>query len=373
MPEPKPLRVALCITELEIGGAERALVELAKRLDPSRFRATVYCLARRPTGNQRSLADELERAGIQTHYLGAKTVAAFPRTLRRLSSLLVLDRPDVMQTFLFHANVLGTWAARRAGVRHVLSGIRVAERRTWHRWLARLTDRWIDRHVCVSQAVADFSATRTGLPPEKLLVIPNGVDLARFQGAKIADLTKFGVSAGRAIFACVGRLEQQKGIDWLLDLMPQVFARHATHDLLVVGDGPQRAALERRTAALGIAHRVHFAGFQQNIPGILAACDCLVLPSRWEGMPNILLEAMAAGRPVLATAAEGVDEILGPEDEVQRVAGDNAQVFLDKLLTMLGQPALRARLGAANTELAEAKFSIGRTVAAYERLYESLR
>ena len=349
------------------------MVELAKRLDPGRFRATVYSLAHRPTSNQRYLADELERAGIQTHHLGARTVAAFPRTLRRLSSLLALNRPDVVQTFLFHANVLGAWAARRAGVRHVLSGIRVAERRTWHRWLARLTDRWVDRHVCVSQAVADFSAAVTGLAPQKLLVIPNGVDIARFQRAEIADLAEHGVPVGRAVFACVGRLDRQKGIDWLLDLMPQVFARQATHDLLVVGDGPQRAALRRRTAALGIAHRVHFAGFQQNIPGILAACDCLVLPSRWEGMPNILLEAMAAGRPVLATAAEGVDEILGPENEAQRVAGHSTQVFSDKLLTMLSQPTLRARLGAANTQLAEAKFSIERTVAAYERLYESLR
>ncbi len=367
------LRIAFCITGLQIGGAERTLVELASRLDRQRFQAVVYSLGPRPAGNGPSLADELDRAGIETHHLGAKSVWALPATLRRLTDLLKDYQPDVLQTFLFHANVLGSWAARRAGVPRVVTGIRVAEPRAWHRWVARQTAHWADRHVCVSQSVADFTVQVTGLDPQSLLVIPNGVDVSRFAQAVPVDLSLLGVPAGRSAFACVGRLDAQKGIDWLLDLLPGVFAGRQTHDLLLVGAGPEEPALRAEAARLGIVDRVHFAGLRADIPAILAAIDALVLPSRWEGMPNVLLQAMATGKPVLATDVEGVAELLGPAGADQMVPRSDPQAFSGKLLALLGEPSLRAQLGGQNAHRIAEQFTIERMVTAYERLYETLR
>ncbi len=180
-----PVKIAFCITELDPGGAERCLVELATRLDRRQFEPVVYCLGPRPLGNPISLVERLEAAGVVVHCFGARGLVAFPWLLRRLRRQLRVDRPQLVQTFLFHANVLGAWAARRAGVPHVVSGIRVAERQSgWHLLVARWADRWVDRHVCVSHSVRDFSVARGLLPIDKLVVIPNAVDVKRFAGAQ---------------------------------------------------------------------------------------------------------------------------------------------------------------------------------------------
>ncbi len=290
-----------------------------------------------------------------------------------MTDLLRTNRPDILQAFLFHANVLGPWAARCAGVARVLTGIRVAERqRSWHRWIARRTAHWANRHVCVSQSVADFTARVTGLDPQSLLVIPNGVDVGRFEQVAPIDLASLGLPAGRRAFACVGRLDVQKGVDWLIDRMPGVFAAQQSHDLLVVGTGPQQRSLLRRAAKLGIAERVHFAGLRSDVPAILAAIDVLVLPSRWEGMPNIVLETMASGKPVVASDVEGVAELIGPENAEQIVPGGNPQAFSQQLLKMLENPPLAAALGERNARRVRAHFPIEKMVAAYEQLFESL-
>jgi glycosyltransferase involved in cell wall biosynthesis len=366
------LRVALCITELEAGGAERMLVELARRLDRARFTPAVYVLGPRPHGDEQTLADELDWAGVETHFLGASSVWALPGTVRRLTALFRASRPDVLQSFLFHANVVGPWAARRAGVPRVLTGIRVAERHSaWHRQVARRTAHWAARHVCVSQSVADFTSDVTRIDRQSLTVIPNGVDVSRFAGAAPLDLAGLGLPAGRRAFALVGRLERQKGADWLFDLLPGVFAAQASHDLLVVGSGPERRALESQAHRLGIASRVHFTGPRADIPGLLAAVNGLVLPSRWEGMPNVVLEAMASGKPVVATNVEGVAELLGPENAGQIVPAGDAQAFCEALVNLLGQPARAAELGRQNSRRIAEHFTLERMVAAYERLFES--
>ncbi len=219
--ESGPRRIAFCITELEPGGAERCLVELVTRLDRSEFEPVVYCLGPRPLGNPRSLADELEKRGVAVHSLGAEGLWDFWRVLGQLRRHFAVQRPEIVQCFLFHANVLGALAARSAGVPHVLSGIRVAERdRPWHLRLARYAGGSVERHVCVSEAVRDFSTTVGRLPADKLCVIPNGIDVQKFSSVSPADLASLGVSPDRRVLLAIGRLERQKGFEWLIKLMP---------------------------------------------------------------------------------------------------------------------------------------------------------
>jgi glycosyltransferase involved in cell wall biosynthesis len=366
------VKIAFCITELEPGGAERALVELVTRLDRERFEPVVYCLARRPRGNPISLADRLEAAGVPLHCFGATGVLSLRRTLKKLRAQLETDRPQIVQTFLFHANVLGAWAARRAGVPHVVTGIRVAERRAkWHLWLARWGDRYVDRHVCVSESVRDFSQRQGGLPAEKLSVIPNAVDVPRFAKAQPVTRASLGVAAAAPLLVCVGRLDRQKGIAWLLESLRDVVKVQPTCELLLVGDGPDRKELQALVARLELS-KVHFLGFRGDVPQILAASDLLVLPSRWEGMPNVVLEAMAGGRAVVATDVEGVRESLGPNAKEQVVAADDPRGFSERIATLLADDVLRQRLGNANQTRAKAEFSHLVMVAAYEAVYLEL-
>ena len=367
------LRIALCITDLEVGGAEKALVELATRLDRDRFEPAVYCLGPRPSSLENSCVPPLEDAQIQVHCLGARGSWNFLRTVGRLRQLLAEQPPDLVQTFLFHANILGRIAARRAGVRWVVSGIRVAERqRRWHLWLDRLTAGRVDRHVCVSRAVARFSAARAGLPEEKLVVIPNGIDLQKYPARLAADLRSCGVEPGHRVVSYVGRLDRQKGLRWLIRTAAVWLKRLPDCDLLLVGKGPERSKLERFCRGLGIARRVHFAGWRRDVPEILAASDLLVLPSKWEGMPNVVLEAMASRLPVLATDVEGVRELLGPDADAQTIGYGDSEALVEKIVARMSDPQSGAKLGERNRLRAEREFTSARMVTAYQGLWASL-
>ena len=367
-----PTSIALCITDLDVGGAERCLVELATRLDRNRFAPQVYCLGARPPDDASSCVPPLEEAGIPVHCLGGHRYRHTSAIIGQLTRLLAQQSPQILQTFLFHANLLGRIAARRAGIPSVVSGIRVAERHArWHLWADRLTRKMVDRHVCVSHSVARFSVDHARLPADKIVVIPNGIDPDEFPAADPADLTRHGIPATHRAITFVGRLTPQKGLRWLVETAPHWLDKIPDCDLLLVGKGPQRSQLERLSARLNISGRVHFAGWQANIPEVLAASHILVLPSRWEGMPNVVLQAMATGLPVLSTDVEGVVELLGDGAPKQTVTYGDSRLLVEKLAAIMSNPGLATQLGNEN-RLRAADFTLARMVASYETLWESL-
>jgi len=366
-------QIALCITDLEVGGAERCLVDLATRIDRERFEPVVYCLGPRPGSEKGSCIPALESSGVPFHCLGARGWRDALAVLGALTRLLKQQKAGLVQAFLFHANVAGRIAARRAGVRHVVSGIRVAERHSrWHLWIDRLTSRLVQRYVCVSEAVARFSSREAGLPADKLVVIPNGIDLSKCPAVEAADRGALGLPTGCRMVTYVGRLEHQKGVDWLLETAPSWLELLPDCQLLIVGEGPQRPRLERLCREQGIEHRVRFAGWRANVPEILAASELLVLPSRWEGMPNAVLQAMASRLPVLATDVEGVRELLGPEADAQIAPFGDIAAWTRRIVDLLSDPRRAAELGGKNRLRAEKEFSLERMVAAYQGLWEEL-
>jgi len=368
-----PIRIALCITDLDVGGAERCVMQLVTRLDRERFDPVVYCLAPEPAEPEASCAEPIRAAGVPVHCLGARHRWQSPWIVGKLARRLRQQRPQLIQTMLFHANVVGTLAARLAGVPRIVTGIRVAERgERWHgKWSKRLGQR-VDRHVCVSRDVAAFVEAEMRLPRDVLTVIPNGVDLNRFPAGEPGDLTGLGIPPGRRIVASIGRWEPQKGIDWLIESAGQWLERLPDHDLLLVGRGSLEAHLRGLVAKRGVEDRVHFAGWRPDVPEILAASELLVLPSQWEGMPNVVLEAMAARLPVVASDVEGVRELLGEQAAEQTVPFGDDQALADRLVQILADRDLAEQLGAANRRRVEQQFSLDAMVEAYQRLWESL-
>ncbi len=301
-----PIRLVFCITELDPGGAERALTQLVLNLNRAEWEPHVICLG--PRGH---FAEVLEVAQVPVVCMNAQGILSLPRVFYQLTRELRRLRPALIQTFLFHANLLGRFAARLAGVTPVVSGLRVAEHRS--RWYGRI-DRWtnflVDMNVCVSQGVADFSERIVGLEHDKLVVIPNSVDVERFAQAHPADLTSFGIPSGSRVLISIGRLERQKGFDVLIDAAARLNPFPDDVHFLIVGDGPDRDLLRARAEEKMLNKRIHFVGRRDDVPELLAASTMLVLSSRWEGMPNVVLEAMAAGLPVVATQVEGIAELV---------------------------------------------------------------
>jgi glycosyltransferase involved in cell wall biosynthesis len=366
------VRVALTITELNVGGAERCLTSLALGLDAERFEPQVYSLGPRPVGAKAALVLRLEQAGIPIHFLNLSSPRQFPAGLRQLKELFVAQAPDVVQTFLFHANVMGVWAARRARTPAVAMGIRVADPRRSRLWLERLAARRADRIVCVSRAVADFVIKRGRFPAEKVVVIPNGLDPSIYENIPPAPLSELGVAPGRRVLSAIGRLDRQKGLDWLLTVAPMLLESLPEHDIVVVGDGPERVSLEQRAQNLNLTGRVHFCGWRADVPSILAASEALLLPSRWEGMPNVVLEAMASGLPVVATRSEGVEELLGPAADLQTAFFGESEVFASKAIRIATDRTLAKSLGDENANRLRSQFSQIAMIAGYEENFLAL-
>lgn len=364
----EPIPIAFCITELDRGGAERALSQLVLGLDRRSWLPRVYCL-----GPRGYFAGELESGGVDVQCFGANGLRSFPSVVWRLKRELRSFRPQILQTFLFHGNLVGRIAARLAGVPIVVSGIRVAERRS--RWYGRL-DRWtnglVNLNVCVSQGVADFSIRETGLKPSKLTVIPNGVDFETFANAAAADLRPLGIRSSGPVVITVGRLEEQKGIEFLLWAAALVLNRIPGCQFLIVGDGPDRDSLQALASALEIADSVFFAGHRGDVPELLKASSVFALASLWEGMPNALLEAMAAGLPVVATSVEGSSEVVESGVSGLLVEPRDVQGLAEALLRLLLNPEDATALANAAQHIAAEMFAKSRVVSAYDQLYRLL-
>jgi glycosyltransferase involved in cell wall biosynthesis len=362
-----PVRIAFCITDLDPGGAERALVQLVTRLDRSRWEPAVFCLA-----GPGALAGEMRAAGIKVVCLGARHWTSIG-VLWRLSRELRDFRPAILQTLLFHANLAGRIAGSLTRIGKIVSGIRVAEKRSRvPLWFDRWTNWLVNTNVCVSQAVADFSIAEARLSPKKIVVIPNGVDVARFANARLAELSAFGIPQGSQVLLTVGRLDRQKGLHDLIDAAALVAPTHHQVHFLLVGEGPERTGIEQLIRDKGLVDRVHFAGWRADIPELLAAGYTLVLSSHWEGLPNVVLEAMAAGLPVVATCVEGAAELVIEGRTGFLVPPRSPQQLALALEKLLADPALAKAMGKAGRERAASEFSWETTVARYDAIYRAL-
>lgn len=366
-PPASPVRIGFCITDLDPGGAERALVQIVRRLDRSRWEPFVICLS--PPG---ALVEDLRAADIPVTCLGVRSRWDFA-VLGKLTRELNARQPRLLQTFLYHANITGRIAGRRARVSKIVSGIRVAEKRSRMRlWIDRATSGLVDHHVCVSQSVADFSIKNSRLPPDRVTVIPNGVDVERFSSAAPADLSEFGIPPSARTIISVGRLDPQKAPQVLLEAAQPITAVHSDVHVLFVGDGPLRSVLETEIAGRCLQDRVHFAGWRGDVPELLKASACLALTSAWEGMPNVVLEAMASGLPVVATDVEGCAEVVKSGETGLLVPSGSVPAVTEALRRVLEQPDEARRMALAAQAVVRDRFTWDRVAAEYDRLYASL-
>lgn len=364
---PAPIRLAFAITELDRGGAELAFVRLVTGLDRTRWEPRVYCLSGRG-----ELAESLERAGIPVVFLDARGKWDFGLIGRFARELRSFD-PQLVQTFLHHANLAGRFAARKAGIPKVVCGIRVAEPRS--RWRLRL-DRWtqhkVDAYVCVSNSVADFSRSAGGLPADKLHVIGNGVDFEQFADASPFDWTKLGLPADAQVALVVGRLDEQKRPRLAFEACRPLFEEFPRLHLVYAGIGPQSEKVRQVAEQLGLSQRVHLLGKREDIPSLMASSSLLLHPSAWEGSPNVLLEARAAGLPVVASDIPGNRDALDNGESGTLVAGRDPAGYTDAIRLLLESPgAVRLRT-IASQKRCRSERSWEKMVAEYEELYVSL-
>lgn len=363
-------RVCLLIGQLGLGGAEKQLVLLARGLSQRGVRTHLLVLFHK--GPREA---ELRNSGVILVELGFqrvtwrwKSLMGNARAFARLLVFLRRERPQVLQAFLLHSYVLAAPAARLARVPVLVAGRRsLGFFKRGHRValaLERIATRWTDLLVANAQAVADDVRRDEGVPDAKLTVIPNGMTRKEFEIARPAE-----VATSLPVVLCVANLASHKGHRHLLEACTELRRRGRPCTLVLIGDGAERHALEQLAACLRID--VRFLGFRTDVAAFFARADVVVLPSLYEGSSNAVMEAMAAGRPVVATAVGGTPELLEDGRGVL-VAPADADALADGLQSVLGDREAAAVLGRRAREWALANLTADVMVDRYVALYHQL-
>ncbi|NOT35686.1 MAG: glycosyltransferase, partial [Candidatus Eisenbacteria bacterium] len=305
---PPRIRVLYVVNNFVAGGAERHLLELWSRLDRDRFELAIACFERR---GQFTVA--VGALGWPVHDLGMSSRIYGPsgwRGLLRLVNLVRDWRPDVIHGYLFGPNLFAALAGRLCGVRAVVVSKRNMDEFETPRQVAvqRLAHRLATHVVAVSRAVGE-SSVALGVARERVTVIPNGVDVDRFGNGAI-ERSALGLKGVAPVIGSVGCLAVRKDQGMLLEALALLTREGQPFEAVLIGDGPERERLERQAHTLGLDDRVHFLGERPDVERLLPALDVFVLSSREEGIPNALLEAMAAGRASIATAVGGTPEVM---------------------------------------------------------------
>lgn len=363
-------KLMLLAVGLGVGGTESHVLELASRLDRARFDVTVCALK-----GEGVIAAELRNRGVRVVTLGGRGKLD-ARVLLRLWRLVRRERPDIIHAFLFWANLAGRVVGRLLQVPVRLSSYHDVEvRRIWHRAIPdSLTLSWTHSLICCSDAVRRSVRSHLGGEAQKYLAIPFGIDIGLYERAASVKRRELGLREDLAVLGTVCRLiEPKKGLAVLLQAVAQLKEQAGTpgFQLLIVGEGPAYGGLRALSERLGIAPWVVFAGLRRDIPGLLPLMDLFVLPSLYEGFGIAILEAMAAGRPVVATAVGGIPEVVVHGETGLLVPPGDPVSLADALRELLAHPERARVLGARGRERAREKFRIESIVRQHETLYEA--
>ena len=353
------MRIALVITELDPGGAENCLVNLAVYASrQAGVLVKVFVLGPRP--EQTKMTGRLDDAGVPWTFYGATSKLSICSTAIWLRRELRKFAPNVIQSMLFHANVLASIAGPR-GV-PFFGGARVADPSRFRMLIGKWAAKKMTKLICVSEDVADHCHKHEGIERSKLTVITNGIETPTT--AELGEiprpqlLTDFLDASPYLLF--VGRLAEQKGILPLAKRIDQLLQDLPNHHFVLLGDGPLKDEIRTAIGTSSAQSRVHLASWTPDPFPWMLHSDCILLPAAYEGMPNVVLEAMSLAKPVTSFSIHGVRELLGDSATAnsQMAEPGNWNDFLEKAVRMVQNSALSNQCGIANRERVHASFRL---------------
>lgn len=374
----KVINLAFVIDHLDVGGTESQLYYLLKGLDRQRFSAIVVCFKQKGR-----IAESIESLGFPVYRLPSFSrflPKIFRRALQTLNLAYLFRQRNIhlVQNYLLTANIFGTLASWCARVPRVCA----SERNTintdcsdqiFKNKVFKFLEPQIDMTIGNSDQVSQYLVERVQLTPHKVCTIPNGVPFAHFQDSLPYDLKKdLELPEGSFLLGKVARLVAAKNHSMLLQVVAKLRDRFPHLHLVLIGDGPLRQELEMQAQKLNLAQHIHFLGTRTDVPRLLASLDLVVSSSDHEGMPNGIMEAMAAGKAVVATNAGGTESLV-----VYGVTGfvtprGNAKQLQEHLEILINLPWLCQRFGRQGQNHIKKEFSTERMVERTQKLYLEL-
>jgi glycosyltransferase involved in cell wall biosynthesis len=374
----KPLRLLHIIGDSRFGGAGRIILHLGQTAKAEGWHVDVLT------------TDPVFRQAVKQHGLGLVNLDVIRRDIRplwdlsglvRLSSFLRRERYRVVHTHTSKGGFIGRLAARLAGVPvivHTAHGFAFHERspqstRLFYSALERIASRWCDRIVSVSEFHRSWALDLRICSPSKILAIPNGIAaLANPEVPGTEFRRQSGVRESDLLILSMARLAPDKGLEYLIEAAAILLRKERRFQIVIAGDGPMRAQLEELTRNLGVADWVTFLGFREDVSDLLAASDLVVLPSMREGLSIALLEAMAAGKPIIATSIGSHRELASQAEIALLVPPADALALSEAILQVAADGELKCRLGRNARILFESRYTEEKMLDTYKQLYFDL-
>ncbi len=371
----RPTRILHILGSAGRGGTETMTARLASQTSPVFQNEFCFLSRKGPVG------EEMAHKGVKVYYLPLAKFRDIPQVVFRLYRLLRTNPYDILHLYGMKANFLGRILGRLSGHEKIIGGLRskypADSRKCWTLWLDRLTFGLSLGYVSNSQAAIDFLVSH-GYDKRKFWLIRNGIDTKPFYRRtgieKAAIKREYELPLDKLIITCVANLRPPKGHEYLIQALHELKGESPDFLSLLVGDGPLRENLEKLVQTLKLEEQIRFLGSRdrEEIPKILAITDIFVLPSLWEGLPTAIIEAMAAGCPVVATAVAGTPEVVIDGETGFLVASLDAEAFAGKIRLLLRDESLRKQIGEAGAKRAKEQFTLEEMVKKYEALYRQL-
>ncbi len=355
-----------------LGGAETKLLELIKNLNKDKYNVVVCSLL-----SDGPLLEKFKETGAKVVIIDRKHRFDFS-VIPRIIKLIKKEKIHIVQTTLFYADFLGTITAKLAGVPVSVSWETISHYHSFYkpkyRGLAyRIAMALADKIIAVSDDVKKSILELRKIRPAKIETIPYGVDMRRFrkelQTEKRAEL---GLKKDDLIIGVVARLDYIKGHIYLIDALPKIKNSYKNVKCVIVGDGESRQKLEERCEKLKLVSDVKFLGFRSDVADILQIFDVFVLPSLSEGLPNVILEAMACSVPVVATAVGGIPEVITDNWNGKLVPPKDSEAIARAISEVFSQNGERKKFTQNAWNLVKEKYSLQRQMKQFDSLYSEL-
>lgn len=365
----RPISVCHILPALPAHGAEQLLLDISSNIDPLRLDFSICLISEKGP-----LVADFERLGIPVTFLPKK--GRFDVTIIwRLAKFLRKNRFDLVHTHLFTGDLWGRIASFFLNV-GVISTYHTTSDPNVER-IGKLLDRLLvlrnDAIICVSEAVRQYHLAGLNVMPDKLFVIENGIDLKRFETpvSTVETRRKLGLDPAGSWIVIVGRLIPLKGHKYLIRALALLMERFPTLGIVIVGEGEEEPSLRQQVTQSGLTGRVVFLGLRRDVPEILRTMDVLALPSSREGLPIVLLEAMSAGLPIVATRVGGIPDVV-QNGETGLLVDQDPFAIAQALKTLFDNTDMRKKIGENARKVALDRYDIRKVTERYEGLYRAV-
>lgn len=366
---PRKYKVLFVTPAFVYGGLERVILDLVRALNREKFEFMICSLFPPAEG----MRPRLEQANVPFVALNKGEGINF-RLVSDLARLIRRERVDLVNAHDIGATVYAapaSWRAGRVPVVHTDHSQILGIRR--RRALFAAVLRWgTVRATTVSEHLRRFFIHELRYPADRITVIPNGMDLSAYDGPATITRAEFGFGPGDRIVGAIGRLTEQKGMIYLVRALGELAAEDPAIRGLIVGEGPDRPVLEQEAERWNVRDRIRFVGVRDDVPDLLRMMDVFVLPSLWEGQPLVLIEAMAAGTPIVASRVGGVPELLGDGARGLLVPPGDPKALAEAIRLALARPNEVIERIEAGRRHAREERSVASMAARYAALFEEV-